>query len=219
MRPERRRSPFKQRHVLLAVATFLLVSIATLVAAFLPSQRFESTAVVSVEPSSPDVSTQLVNFLIPTVEARIHGQSLASQVAARLPSELAEAGWDVETRVEPGSGVLRITVASANRDVPMVAANGYAQTLDEQIPGTDVLDAVVIDLASRTVVVSSRPTVLVSGFSLAAILAFLVWVGLRRPTRPRELGEAVISSTLERPAVGGSTGGTHPYAESVQSGR
>jgi capsular polysaccharide biosynthesis protein len=207
-----------KRHVVLAVATFVLVAIATMLAAFLPPERFQATAVVSVEPDDTDVSTQLVNFLIPTVEARIEGQSLASEVSSRLPAELANSGWEVETRVEPGSGVMRITVASDNRDVPMVTANAYAQILDEQIPGTDVLDAVVVDLAARTVVVSQRPTVLVSGLALATILAFLMFVGLRRPSRTGA-PEAMPAGVPDRPAVAGPVTAPKPYAGSVRSGR
>lgn len=180
----------RKRQTLLALTTFVLVAAGTLFAAFLPNERFESTAVISVEPKGTDVTTQLVNFLIPTVEARIEGQSLAGQVASQLPAGLAQSGWDVKTSVEPGSGVMRITVSSDNRDVPMAAANAYAQTLDQAIPGTEVLDAVVIDPASRTTVVSSRSTVLVSGMSLAVILAFLVAVAAGKSNAPVRVSSA-----------------------------
>jgi capsular polysaccharide biosynthesis protein len=182
------RGLLRRRQGILALATLVVVVAGTLVAAFVPKDRYEATAVVSVEPGDPNVNTQLVNFLIPTVEARIEGQSLAAEVASRLPADLAQAGWTVRTSVEPGSGVLRITVSSDDRDVPLTTANAYAQTLDERIPGTQVLDAVVIDPASRTVVVSSRPTILISGLSLALILSVLVGFGLRAPA---EAGRSV----------------------------
>jgi capsular polysaccharide biosynthesis protein len=209
----------RQRHWLLAIATFVVVVAGTAMAAFLPQDRFEATTVLSVEPSTPDTSTQLVNFLIPTVEARIDGQSLAAEVASRLPADLAQAGWDIETSVEPGSGVLRITVASANRDVPMVAANAYAQTLDEQIPGTEVLDAVVIDLASRTAVVSSRPTILVSGLSLAVILSLLVAIGLRTSSQAARTVRTTVNGTPDRMISASTLPARQPYSESVQSRR
>lgn len=212
-----RRSFLRQRHLLLALLTLLLVAGGTLAAAFVPKDRYEATAVLSVEPADPTVSTQLVNFLIPTVEARIDGQSLAADVASRLPQGLAQSGWDVQTSVEAGSGVLRITVSSDDRNVPLAAANAYAERLDEQIPGTDVLNAVVIDLASRTVVVSSRPTILVSGLSLAVILSLLVAVSLRKPTAPRA-ASAPVNGASDRLAVG-MTPTRHEYAESVQQRR
>jgi len=212
-----KRGVLRQRHWVLAFLTLLFVAGGTLVAAFLPSDRYEATAVVSIEPVNPEVSTQLVNFLIPTVEARIDGQSLAAEVASRLPADLAGAGWDVDTQVEPGSGVLRLTVASDNRDVPMVTANAYAQRLDEQIPGTEELDAVVIDLASRTVLVSSRNVILISGMSLAVILSLLVAVALRPSvqTSPAVRGLAVNGSDALVSGSRRSTGSVYP--EAIQS--
>ncbi len=205
----------RTRQFLLAITTFVLVAAGTLFAAFLPNERFESTAVISVEPKGTDVSTQLVNFLIPTVEARIEGQSLAGQVAAQLPAGLAQSGWDVKTAVEPGSGVMRITVASDNRDVPMAAANAYAQTLDQAIPGTQVLDAVVIDPASRTAVVSSRTTILVSGLSLAVILAFLVAVAAGRSTPTSRVTTAPYNGSPSRLPADVEPS-RHRYVETVQ---
>jgi capsular polysaccharide biosynthesis protein len=212
-----RLSFLRQRHWLLALTTFVLVAAGTLVAAFLPHDRYEATAVVSVEPSDPEVSTQLVNFLIPTVEARIEGQALAGAVASRMPQGLGQAGWDVKTSVEPGSGVLRITVASDNRDVPLAAANSYAQTLDEQIPGTDVLDAVVIDLAARTFVVSSRSPILVSGLSLAVILSLLVGVGLRPSGQSRAVVRRPSVNGADALVAGPARSGSPVYAETLQS--
>jgi uncharacterized protein involved in exopolysaccharide biosynthesis len=172
-----------QRHWLAALVTFAVVSVITVLATVLPQQRYESTSVLSVQPLNRNVSTGMIEFLIPSLEARVDGPSLRADVAASLPPDLRGSTWAVGTVVPAGSGVLRITVTSPDPDVPGPAANAYAEILANEEFGMQAVDVLVIDPASTASTTSPGTTVLVSGFGLAVILALLVAFGLHAWTQ------------------------------------
>lgn len=193
----------RRRHWVAAAVTFGLVAAASLLAAFLPRQRYDATTVVSVQPTGRNVSTQLLTFLIPSLEARVTGHSFASQVAGTLPAALRQpaAAWAVDTSVEPGSGVLRITVNSPDRRVPVPAANAYAQALAHGNLDSRALRVLVIDPAREAKSATSRTTILVSGISLAVILSLLVAFGPRIWTRGTPEVDAASAATVVAPAA------------------
>ena len=159
------------RHPVATVVTFVTTALVALLAAFLPQERFESTTLVSVQPASEGVSTQLLTYLIPSLEARVNGASLASDVRTTLPAANRDADWIVRTSVPPGSGVISITVNSNDRQVPAAAADSYAQLLANEDLGTSQVQILVIDAASTPQSTSSPSTVVLSGLALGLILA------------------------------------------------
>ncbi len=183
-----------RRHPLVALTAFLAVALATLWAAFSPPERFEATSVVSVQPAAPNVSTQSVEYLIPSVEQRIASESFRNQVRRQLQSGLQTADWVVSTSTSPGSGVLRISINSARQDVVQPVANTYASYLTGQDLSQIPVEVIVVNPASGALSLSHRNTVLVSGFGLAAILAGLAalirlsWAEAAEPTSPFPAG-------------------------------
>lgn len=205
-----------RRHWLAAAVTFAVVATVTQLAAFLPQTRYEATAVVSVQPARSGINTDLLDFLIPELEARLTGSSFANDVAAALPADLRSSDWAVTTSVEPGSGVLEITVNSADRRVPAVAANAYAVALGDANLGTQALAIQVIDAAATTVETSPRTAILVLGLALAVILAFLVAVArLVWDDTLNAAGSTRGLSVPRRPATETRTGTRLPVREEI----
>jgi hypothetical protein len=153
---------------------FLLVSGAAAAAAYLPKERFEATSVVSVQPAGEDVSTQLLSYLIPIIEARVSGTSMAAAVDQSLPVTVRDPNRVVSTSVPEGAGVMSITVISENPSAPIPTANAYAQYLATQDLGTPALQVLVIDSATEATVTTPRLTILLSGLALGIVLASLV---------------------------------------------
>lgn len=162
-----------RNHPLVALTAFLAVALATLWAAFSPPTRFEAASVVSVQPSATNVSTQSVEYIIPSVEQRIASSAFRTGVRDQLPTPLRSGDWSVATTTSPGSGVLRISISSTRRDLVMPVANAYATFLTMQKLSKIPVEVVVVNPASGSLSLSHRTTVLVSGFGLAAILAGL----------------------------------------------
>ena len=78
---------------------FLLVAGAAVAGAYLPKERFEATSVVSVQPAGEGVSTQLLSYLIPIIEARASGTSMAAAVDQTLPVTVRDPNRVVSTSV------------------------------------------------------------------------------------------------------------------------
>ena len=163
-----------QRHQTTAWVTFVFVATMTLLGAFLPQQRYEATSVVSVQPATEQATTQLLDYLIPSLEARVSGSALAAAVDRGLPVALRDPERVVSTLVLGESGVLNITVSSENPQVPVAMANAYAEFLATQNLGTPAVRVLVIDSATKVKHTSSPTTLVLSGLALGVILAPLV---------------------------------------------
>jgi hypothetical protein len=162
------------RHHWLVVSLIALVLAgATIAAALAVPERYEATSVVAVQPTSTEVSTQLLAYLIPGVEAQTVGADLESEVRQRLPDDSA-ADWSVSTSVEPGAGVMNVTVTSEDSEVPVPVANEYASLLSTSDLGTDALSIDVIDLASSAQRASERAVLLVAGIGLTVLVPLLL---------------------------------------------
>lgn len=201
-----------QRNWVVGWVTFVVIAILGLAAAYLPAERYEATTVVSVQPAEADtgVSPQLLTYLIPSLEARVSGSSLKADVENTLPADLRGETWVVDTTVPTGSGVLSIKVTSQTAQLPVAAANAYAQILSKQDLGTTRLQVLVIDPAAVATNTTSRTTTLVSGFVLALILAPLaaIMAGRRHtisPRRPLSGSNAPAPQLTQSPAVTTST--------------
>ena len=163
-----------QRHQTTAWVTFVFIATMTLLGAFLPQQRYEATSIVAVQPTRADVTTRLLDYLIPSLEARVSGSALGAAVDRRLPLPLRDANREVSTVVPAGSGVMSITVVSENRQAAVTTANAFARFLASRNLGTPALRVVVIDSATEARQTTSRSTLILSGLALGVILAPLV---------------------------------------------
>ena len=117
-----------RHHWFLVTLCALVLAGATIAAAFVVPDRYAATSVIAVQPTSTDVSTQLLAYLIPGVEAQTVGANLERDVRTAL-SDDASAQWAVSTSVEPGAGVLNVTVTSEDPAVPVPVTNEYASLL------------------------------------------------------------------------------------------
>lgn len=161
---------------------FLLVAGAAVAGAYLPKERYEATSVVSIQPATEQVSTQLLSYLIPIIEARVSGTSMAASVDQSLPVTVRDPNRVVSTSVPEGAGVMSITVTSEIPTAPIPTANAYAQFLATRDLGTPALQVLVIDSATEATVTTPRLTILLSGLALGVVLGSLV--ALSRPGAP-----------------------------------
>ena len=169
-----------QRHQTTAWVTFVFIATMTLLGAFLPQERYEATSIVAVQPASEEVTTQLLNYLIPSLEATVRGSALAAAVDQTLPLPLRNANREASTIVPAGSGVMSITVVSDTRQASVTLANAYARFLATRNLGTPALRVLVIDSATEAKQTTSRSTLILSGLALGVILAPLVALGRDR---------------------------------------
>lgn len=205
-----------ERHLGLALVVFGLVASVTMVAAFRPAERFESTAVVSIQPADSSVNTTTISYIIPSIQARLSGGGVGAAVLDDLPRALRNAAWSVSSSVTPGSGVLSITVSSENERVPPIAANAYAEQLTTEQLGTIPVEVVVINAASGSVPTTRRAPVLVSGLGLALLIAVLAALARLAWTESRVRGLGADQPALypagappERAANPGRSGTPH----------
>jgi capsular polysaccharide biosynthesis protein len=170
-----------------AALTFLLVAVPAALAAFVPTDRYEASATVGVRPDSTAAgSWQLASFLLPSVQADATSRRLRADVLARVAGEVPEgAVWTVETGVEPGTGVLDVTVTSTDREVVAPVADTYARTLVAAYLTDPALDLRLIDSAEPPSGPSSpdRALILATGLALGLLLSALVALLLHRGRR------------------------------------
>jgi hypothetical protein len=163
-----------RRHWAIVSLCALLLGGATVAAALLVDERYEATSVMAVEPTSTEVSTQLLSYLIPGVEAQTVGGEVESAVRADLDDGVSQAAWSVTTDVEPGAGVLKVTVSSEEQGVPVPVTNEYATYLTTSEIGTEALDITVIDPAVEAEPSTERQIVIVAGLGLTVLVPLLL---------------------------------------------
>jgi capsular polysaccharide biosynthesis protein len=163
-----------QRHQTTAWVTFVFIATMTLLGAFLPQERYEATSTVAVQPAREDVTTRLLDYLIPSLQAMVSGSALGAAVDQMLPPPARNVNREVSTVVPAGSGVMSITVVSDDRQASVTTANAYARFLATRNLGTPALRVLVIDSATKAKQTTSRSTLILSGLALGMILAPLV---------------------------------------------
>jgi capsular exopolysaccharide synthesis family protein len=116
-----------KRFRLLAAAVFALAVAAGVVAAFVPEERYRSTATLLVEPSGEDVDfsdVEAVRFLLPALVERVDTSAFRATVRSQVSPAFRRADVDLEADIEEGTGLVRLTAEAAR---PVVAAS-YANT-------------------------------------------------------------------------------------------
>ncbi|HEX5018555.1 MAG TPA: hypothetical protein VFX15_13330, partial [Actinomycetes bacterium] len=163
-----------QRHWLVITLCVLLLAAGTVAIASFMKERYEATSVMAVEPTSTEVSTQLLSYLIPGIEAQTVGGNVETAVRAGLDGGASEADWSVSTDVEAGAGVLRVNVSSEDPDVPVPVANEYASYLTSSDIGTSALTITTIDPAVIAEPTPEKQIALIAGVGLTLLVPLLL---------------------------------------------
>jgi capsular exopolysaccharide synthesis family protein len=136
-----------------AVTVFVVVMLMGVAAAYLPAERYRSTATLIVQPKADRAvefgQALAAEFLLPTVVEQLKVDSFQRQVFSAANRELGRpAGSDLDVDVkpvnEPGTGIVTIEATSSDRAVPQVVANRAASELiDRRV--SPIIDIVLLD--------------------------------------------------------------------------
>lgn len=186
--------------LLIVVALLALVA----VPAALAADRYRATTTVSIGPSAAPGeslgSTDLIEFEMPAVQRELEGAQFAATVrsALRLP---AERRWSATGAIQPGSGVLRISVSSADRDLVRPVADAYARQLATSVPERRAVSVVALDRAGSVAQIAPKPVRgIVLGLALGLVVAITTALLIDPLTRDRP------RTRRGRPARHGSLG-------------
>lgn len=162
-----------------ALAVFAVVFLFTVRAALTPPDQYRADATISVQPpinGDTYAGLQLVHFLIPTLETQLFTPAMGPRVARALdttPEELP--GHSVATSVEPGTGLMFLSVTSTDPQAVAPLANAYAQALIDAQPADFPLNISVISRAQDPSTPSgpARTVMLVTGTTFGVVLAVI----------------------------------------------
>lgn len=181
-----------RRHWLVALAVFCVVLGIGIGATALSPERYRSKVTLSVVPANKEAfdfgGTQIVQYLVPPVLARVRSPLFASGIRQRLPPDLAHAPVTVTVDNEPGTGIIELGLISSTRRAAFLAA-GVANARLRLVPGSNFID--ITTLSPPTVAESVRsertPPIIAGSAVLALILAVLAAVAVDRlrPPIPR----------------------------------
>lgn len=157
-------------------------------AAYLPNERFRSTATVIVTPASKRIdyaTADTIRYLLPSIAAQANSQTFAGQVRDRLESTTPWNGVDLQVSDEPGTSVLRIQAEAFDPVVASRAANAATDNLIER-KVSSLVNFQIIDRARPPGAAFSpdRPLILFAMFAIGLILAVLAAVAANA-LRPR----------------------------------
>lgn len=127
-----------RRYWAVAVTVFAVIMLAGIAAAYLPAERYRSTATLIVQPKADRAvefgQALAAEFLLPTVVEQLKVDSFQRQVFAAANRQLGRpAGTDLDVEVEPvnepGTGIVTIEATSTDPEVPQVVVNQAASEL------------------------------------------------------------------------------------------
>ena len=142
-----------RRYWVVAVTVFVVIMLAGVGAAYLPAEKFRSTATLIVQPKADRAvefgQALAAEFLLPTVVEQLKVDSFQRQVFAASNRQLGRApGSDLDVELEPvnepGTGIVTIEATSPDREVPQVVANTAASELiDRRV--SPIIEIVLLD--------------------------------------------------------------------------
>lgn len=171
------------------VALIVLAALALgAAAAFLPKERFRSTATVVVAPSSTQIdyaTADTIRYLLPSIAAQANSQTFADQVERRLPPGTSFDGVSLGVNEEPGTSVLKVHAEAYSPVVASLAANAATGNLVER-KFSKLITMNVIDQARPPAAAFSpdKPLILFATGAIGVILAVLAAVAASA-LRPR----------------------------------
>jgi tyrosine-protein kinase len=178
----------------------------------LSQKQYEATATLAIRPQSAG-SVELVEFLIPSLEARAESRSLRHVLQAAAGGRADT--FHVNAVTNPGTGVMRIVVRGSDREAVAPLANSVARQLQHPLVRSRVLSLQVLDAAVRPAAPMAPATVplLLSALVLGVILAVFSALAALSISR-RRLGAAGLRDRLGVPVLG-----TIPRRVRGQAGR
>jgi tyrosine-protein kinase len=177
------------------VALVVLTALALgAVGAFVPKERFRSTATVIITPTSAQIdyaTADTIRYLLPSIAAQANSQTFASQVEQRLPPGTSFDGVSLSVSEEPGTSVLKVRGEAYDPNLAALATNAATDNLVQR-KVSDLIKVDVIDRARPPAAAFSpdKPLILFATGALGVILAVLAAVAANalRP-RVRTAGE------------------------------
>lgn len=167
-------------HWQVALVVLALVLAAAGYFAYTPPNDYAATSTLSVVPRATGGSdyfgdVQAVTFLMPSLQAQLQTQELADHATQRLPPALRTVVVTPSSTVQPGTGILVVTVESTDRAAVVAATNAYAQSLITDQPGEGPIRITVLDpaRAPAQLVGPPRTTTMLSGGVLGLMLAVI----------------------------------------------
>jgi polysaccharide biosynthesis transport protein len=173
-----------RRQWLVAALTFVVVLAIGVAAAYLPAERWRSSATVIVQPRS-DKALQFgdavaTEFLIPAVVRQVEGDSFQNDVQSSVRGQLGipVQDYNLTATNEPGTGIVTIDATSVQRQVTQVAANLATRRLVDR-PISPLVDVVVLDPAqpAKSASAALRIPLLFGTVVIGLILAIVAAVG------------------------------------------
>lgn len=168
---------------LLALAVFVLVFGIGVAAAYLPPERYRSTATLIVQPRADRAvefgQAVAAEFLLPTVVRQLEAESFTREVRAQGGVRLgrtsaAPVEAEIEATNEPGTGIVTVDVTAHERAAPQVVANLAAQELLTR-DLSPIIEIRVLDPAqpAKSASAALRPPILF-GSAIFALIAAVV---------------------------------------------
>jgi capsular exopolysaccharide synthesis family protein len=144
-----------RRYWAVAATVFLVAMAIGVAAAYLPAERFRSTATLIVQPQADRAvefgQALAAEFLLPAVVEQIKVDSFQRQVFQNATQRLGrrpdpDPGVELEPVNEPGTGIVTVEATSTDRELPQVVANEAASELiDRRV--SPIIEIMVLDEA------------------------------------------------------------------------
>ncbi len=173
-----------RRHWLLAVLAFDLFAGLALAAAFLPTPRYEATALVLGSSRGQGNAIQESAFEMPIIERNIRSRSLREITRENVGPEFSDAAVSIGSATVPGSAVVEVQARSTSPEAAAAWATTAARQLVDEHNGreTNLLDLRVSDPATvpGEPVSPNQEPILIAGVALGLMAAVIVPVGFSR---------------------------------------
>ena len=127
-----------RRYRVVAIVVVIVVLAIGAFAAFTPSNKYQSTATVLVEPQvagGQAVPVSLIDFLVPSYLARLDTTRFQAQASADLPPSIRRAPVSISSTAAAGTGIININVSSTQQDAVAPWAKAMAQNLIDTTNG------------------------------------------------------------------------------------
>jgi len=180
-----------RRFRLLAIGLLVVIFGAGIAAAILPTERFKTTAVVSVEPISQSVgfeSQQAIQLTIPPTIARLVSPTFRQSARLRMKPATRDEPISIDAVQDPGTAIIDVAVEGTSPAGAVDAAEVALQRLVQE-PRSDRFRVNVISPpgAASSVRTQRMPPLLLGSLVLGLIVAVLAAAALHRllPPIPR----------------------------------
>lgn len=182
-----------KRFRLVAAGVFVFVVALGAAAAFLPAEKYRSSATLLVEPATEDVDfsdVEAVRFLLPALAERVDTSAFHLRVRQAVPPRYRQDDVSLSASIEQGTGLVRLTAEGLDPRSVTVWANAAARTLINQRVSQRIQIAVLDAADLPTSPSSPRKVPILLGSALLglilAIFAALAANALRREIRDTE---------------------------------